>query len=202
MKKFLIISLLIIAGLGIYFTINRTNDNEYSTTAVEAINKYRGENSVNYIIHEHQVKDGEIVFYLRNINNGQIVVSYEYVRKTKRGWKWVYGGGHSGSGLSLNNPGDFLGESLSYQFTRDLSDTEIGDNPFPMIYGIILNPDISRVVVKDYKNEMEKQATIINIRDKFNLYYVFLDPNQGEKFDIITYSADGKELYTKTIDEK
>lgn len=202
MKKLiiLILILILIIGLGIYLTSYWSNNN-YSKTAIDAINKYRGEDSVNYLIHEHQVEDGELIFYLRNINDGQIVVSFEYVMKTNKGWKWVNGGGHSGSGVSLDNPNDALGKPITNQFAGDLRNVEDGDQSFSMIYGIILRPNISRIVIKDYINGMEKQARIIHIRDKFNLYYVLLDSNQGQKFDIVAYSIDGKELYRETINE-
>ncbi|MGF7047843.1 hypothetical protein J2T13_002349 [Paenibacillus sp. DS2015] len=71
-----------------------------------------------------------------------------------------------------------------------------------MLHGITLNPDIKRVVVKDYKRGIERQAQIINIRDKFNLYFVFIDSNQGQKFDIITYNNSGQKIYIKTINEE
>jgi len=188
-------------GISSYLLFNYITDYSYGNTPIESINKARGKNFVDYVIHEQSVLDGEIIFFLRKINDDQIVVSYEYVRKTWRGWKWIYGGGHSGSGMSLIEPSEVLGEPITYHFSNDQSHTEIGKTPFPMLHGIILNHDIKRVVVKDYKSGLERQAQIINIRDNFNLYFLFIDSNQGKKFDIITYNISGQKIYTKTIDE-
>lgn len=202
MRKILWVCLLVALAVGGYFIFNFIKDNgDYSDTPIEAVNKIRGDNSVDYVIHEHAVSDGEVIFYLRNPNDDQIVVSHEYVRKTWRGWKYIFGGSHAGSGISLIEPDDARGDPFSYQFSRDLSDTEIGKTPFPMLHGIIMNPTIQRVVVKDYITGLERQAAIINLRDKFKLYYVFMDANQGLKFDIITYDNEGQMIYTKTIDD-
>lgn len=201
MKRYisLILILLLIIGLGIFLVFYWIND-DYSNTAIEAINNQRGKDSVNYLIHGHQVEDGELIFYLRNVNDGQIVVSFEYLTKTSRGWKWINGGEHSSSEVSLDNPGEStLGKPITYQFVGDLKKTKNAEQSFSIIYGIILDPDIYRIVIKDYINGMEKQASIVTIRDKFNLYYVLLDSNQGQKFDIVAYSIDGKEIFRETI---
>jgi hypothetical protein len=201
LKKILLIGLLIAICVVSYLIYILKYEKDYSPTAIEAINKVRGDSAVNYLIHEHPVEDGKVIFYLRNINDNQIVVSHEYIRKSYRGWKWIFGGGHSGSGVSLINPSEVLGDPITYFYSNDLIEKEVGETPFPLIHGIILNPEISRVVVKDSHSGLERQATIINVRDKFNLYYVFLDSNQGEKFDIKLFDREGHELAVKTIDE-
>jgi hypothetical protein len=168
---------------------------EPSKTVVEAIEKQRGLGSVDYIMQQHPVSQGEVIFYLSNINDDQIVVSTEYVRKTWRGWKWIYGGGHSGSNIQLNSKLPSR-NGFSYQYIRSTEGTEIGSSPFPMIYGVILDPDITRIVVKDYMSGLDRQAKIIEIKDRFKLYYSFLDEPQGKKFEIIGYSQEGTKIET------
>jgi hypothetical protein len=199
MKK-LLVSLLII-GVALYIFIDHYYDaGKYSETAIEAIQNARSY-PVNYIIHEEPVTDGKVVFFLRYLDDGGTVVTYDYVRKSWRGWQRIYGGGQSGSGISLENPDEsLLKEPVTDHFVRDLSRTEMGETPFPMLHGIILSSEVSRVVAKDYNTGQERQAKIINLRDKFKLYFVFLDVIQGEKFDIIAFRDDGSVHYRKSID--
>jgi hypothetical protein len=197
--KKLLVSLLVV-GVVLFFLIGHYDSGKYSETVIEAIQNSRVY-PVNYVIHEEPVTDGKVVFCLRYLEDGGTVVNFDYVRKSLRGWQRIYGGGHSGSGISLENPDESLSkEPITDHFVRDLSHTEIGETPFPMLHGIILNSEISRVVAKDYNTGMERQAKIINLRDKFKLYFVFLNVSQGEKFDIIAFRDDGSVHYSKTID--
>ncbi|MGF7050802.1 hypothetical protein J2T13_005352 [Paenibacillus sp. DS2015] len=76
MKKLLWASLIVVFGICCYFAFNFITDDSYSNTPINAINKVRGENFVDYVIHEQPTLDGEVIFFLRNINDDQIVVSY------------------------------------------------------------------------------------------------------------------------------
>jgi hypothetical protein len=70
-----------------------------------------------------------------------------------------------------------------------------------MICGVIVNPNISRIVVRDYQTGLEKQASIIEVSEKFKLYYVFLDESQGLKFDIIAYDQNSNVIKQETINQ-
>lgn len=173
-----------------------------STSVVEAIEKVRGDNYIDYIIHQQSVENGELVFFLHNINDGQIQVASEFVKKTGQGWKWGYGGSFGASNVRIDLTREEAKRETFYsQYFPSTKGTEF-DSPFPMIYGIILNPDFSRIVVKDYVAGVEKQTKVVEVNENFRLFYVLVDDVQGKKFDIIGFDHIGGILHTETIDEE
>lgn len=200
MRKLLISSVVSLIGLLIILGFLHFRDGGSSDTVVEAIEKARDVGYVNYIIHEHPVQDGVVVFFLRNMNDGQISVNSEYVRRTRQGWIWGYGGGFSGSNVRLDlTEEEARKESFQSAFFHSTEGTEF-DSPFPMIYGVILNPDITRIVIKDYVKKLERQANIVEVNRNFKLFYLLLE--QGGKFDITAYEEDGKVIKVELIDEE
>jgi hypothetical protein len=134
--------------------------------------------------------------------DGGILIASEYVKKTRSGWKWVTGGGHSGSNLRLDlTDAEASKQSLTNVYFPSTDGTGFGKSPFPMIFGVVLNPEISRMVIKDSNQRLERQAEIVEVNKNFKLYYVFLDPNQGKKFDITGYNESGTVVKAEAIDE-
>jgi hypothetical protein len=174
---------------------------EGSPTVVEAIEKIREPGYVSYMIHEHQIAAGEVAFFLRKTSSGGYTIAAEYVRKVGNGWKWGYGGSF---GASNYHPGLSDAEARKESFTAiylpGTEGTEFGSTPFPMYYGIILHPDISRIVVKD-STGYEKQAQIVPVEQNFKLFYVFMDASQGTKFEITAYDPSGNIVRRVTQDE-
>lgn len=199
-RQVLLISLVVIC-LSTIFGYFYLQDEDSSASVVEAIEKVRGDNYVDYIIHQQPVENGELVFFLRNIHDGQVQVVSEFVKKTWKGWKWGYGGSFGASNVRLDlTQEEAKRETFCSQYLPSTKGAEF-DSPFPMIYGIVLNPDFSRIVVKDYVTGLEKQTKLVEVNENFRLFYVLLDDVQGKKFDIIAFDRFGGILHTVTIDE-
>lgn len=118
-----------------------------------------------------------------------------------KGWLWEDGGNFSDSnirrGLSDKEVKD---KGFYVDYLSGKGSSIYGSSPFPMIYGIALNPEISRITVKDYKTDLEKQAEIVTVEPNFRLFYVFVDKAQGTQFDITGYTKDGRTLQRTKID--
>jgi hypothetical protein len=201
LKRILLVIALLLICLCTYLGYLYLREDDSSKSIVEAIEKARGDNYVNYIIHQQPVNNGMMVFFLRNFNDGQIQVSSGFVKKTRQGWKWSYGGSFGATNVRLDlSPEEAKGESFYSSYFPSTTGTEY-DSPFPMIYGVILNPDISRIVVRDYITGLERQTDVVEINKHFKLFYVLIDDAQGKNFDIIAYDHDGGILRTETIDQ-
>jgi hypothetical protein len=198
MKKVLLFSICIVLGIGLFLYIYLEQGS--AKTAVEAIEKSRGFH-MDDIVLQKDIEDGQVVFYLRKINDGQQVVSAEYVKKTLLGWKWVYGGGHSLPNYQGSNPDMIKEESWSAQYFPSTRSTEFGKSPFPMLFGVVKDSDINSIAVRDLKNLKEQKAEIVQTNGSLRFWYVFVTEQQGGKFAISAMSKDGTAVSAKTIDE-
>ncbi|GAB6931098.1 hypothetical protein JCM10914A_50810 [Paenibacillus sp. JCM 10914] len=202
MKKVTIIMILIFLTGVVYAGYAYIQDDEAKPTPVEAIEVVRGEGYVDYIIHQQPADEGEIIFFLRNIKDDNVVVNAEYVQKTRRGWIWGFGGGFTSSDPRINLPhADAQYSTFSMMYLPSTKGSDMFVSPFPMVWGTSSEPGVSRVVVKDYNTGLEKQATTVKVSDLFTLFYVLIEEDQGLKFDIIAYDGNGKELAREIIDE-
>jgi hypothetical protein len=204
LKKYLVVLLVASAviGLSVYVYKGAYDGIGSSPSAVAAIEKQRGLGYVSYMIHEHAIPDGEIAFFIRNMPNDRINIGAEYVRKTSKGWNLGWGGSFGASNIRLGLSDVEAGqETFHAEYFSSTEGSEYGSSPFPMFFGVILNPDISRMTVKDYVTGMVKQAEIIEVERNLKLFYVLVDKTQGTKFDITGYAADGSVKHKKTTDE-
>ena len=193
--------LIAVVTVGGYVTFARSNSDS-SPTVIAAIEKQRGSGYVSYMIHEYAVSDGEVAFFLRNMPNNWINIGAEYVNRTSKGWRWGFGGSFGASNIRLGlNDTEARKETFHAEYFPSTEGSGFGSSPFPMYYGVIVNPDITRITVKDKMTGLEKQAEIIAVERNFKLFYVLFDKAQGKKFDIIGYSADGSIKHKETTDE-
>ncbi|MBT2764048.1 hypothetical protein [Paenibacillus sp. ISL-20] len=198
MKKILLISICIFMGIiGLFLFIEKDSSN----TAIEAKEKSRGF-QIDDIVLQKDILNGQLVFFLRNINDGQQVVSAEYVKKTLLGWKWVFGGGHSLPNYQGENQKMIIDESWSTQYLPSTRNTEFGKSTFPILFGVIKNSEINSVIVRDLKNSKELKAEIVKTNSSLRFWYVFVKEDQGKKFTISAMSKDETEVSVKTIDEE
>lgn len=200
MKKILlvIIAIVIIITVVVFLFLSSRGG---QGTMVEAIEEVRGARYVEYVIHEDYLLDGAFIFYLKNMNNDSLVLSGEYVKKMLNGkWKWVNGGGHSGTHLSL--PHDYDGRSIpfSHQYMRVVEDKQ-HKIPFPIVFGGISDPSITRLVVRDTQSGLERQVKIIMVNDVFRFYYVYLSETAGYSLDIIAYNGRNEIIYRESVDQ-
>jgi len=202
MRRSLFIVLLLATTVIIGSCKITNSSSDASITAIAAIEKVRGAGFVSYMIHEHLVPGGEVAFFIRNMPNDQIDINAEYVKKTSKGWNWGYGGGFGATNvrMGLSNT-EARKETFRVEYFPSTAGSSFGSSPFPMFYGVVLNPDITRMTVKDYLTGLEKQAEIIEVERNFKLFYTFVDQAQGTKFDVIGYAADGTVIHKETTDE-
>jgi hypothetical protein len=202
MKKLIISSVIVVLfGIGFYWGYVYFDEEDSSESIVSAIEKVRGENFVNYLIHEAPVEGGRLVFFTRSINDGQIQTNAEFVKKTRHGWKWGYGGSFGSSNLRLDlTPEKAEQETFLSCYFPSTKGTEFS-SPFPMVYGVILNPHITSIVVKDYVTGLERQTEVVEVNEHFKLFYTLLDEEQGKKFELIGFNRQGEIVHTETIDE-
>ena len=170
-----------------------------SNTVVGAINK--GLNGVslgpvNYIVKELPTNGGKVVFYIRNINDNQIVFDIRYVKKTLYGWKVTsYGGEMGGSSISYHPSARAIKGMPILQMYLPKSN---GVNLDPMIVGTIADTNIREVVIK-YKSGLEKQANMIKVNDAFKIFHQFVNGKNGNSYNIITYHSEGTVLKQKKM---
>lgn len=198
MKKIVVatgvVLIFLFVGFGLYLFLNEGKD-----TIIKAIEEIKGENHVEYVIHEDYFSNGAFVYYLRTADD-TLVLSSEYVKKTILGkWKWVFGGSHSQSHLSLVDAYSGSGMPISHQFLPVIEKRQYRI-PFPVIYGGIVDPAVKRIVVRSHETGLERQAKILPVNDLFQFYYMYVTESEGAKFDILAYDGMNKILYEELID--
>lgn len=170
-----------------------------SNTVVGAINN--GLNGVsfgpvNYLIKELPINGGKIVFYIRNINDNQIVLDIRYVKKTLDGWKVTsYGGEMGGSSISYRPSERAINGMPILQMYLPKSN---GVNLNPMIVGTIADPNTSEIVIKN-KSGLERQANMIKVNDAFKIFYQFVNGKVGNPYNIIAYNSEGTVIKEKNL---
>ena len=200
-RVYLLLLLVVAVVVGGYLTF-ASSSSDSSPTVIAAIEKQRGSGYVSYMIHEYAVSNGEVAFFLRNMPNGWINIGAEYVNKTSKGWRWGIGGSFGASNIRLGlNDTEARKETFHAVYFPSSEGSGFGSSPFPMYYGVVINPDITRISVKDNMTGLEKQAEIITVERNLRLFYVFVDKAQGTKFDIIGYAVDGSIKHKETTDE-
>ena len=203
LRRYVTLAMLAACVLAVVFVviIDRESQDEGSPTVVAAIEKFRREGYVDYIIHEKLVPGGEVAFYLQNRESNQPNVNADFVKKSSEVWSWSFGGSMAATNLHLGLTNEEArGTQFMFSYIHDTAGSPYGKSPFPMIYGIATNPDITRMTVKDASG-MEKQAEMIEVERHFTLFYVFVDKEQGPLFDVIGYDAEGKVVHQDKVDE-
>lgn len=192
----LLLASILVAGFYTYRSYDTSN-----ATIVGAIEEMRGEDKVEYIVHEDRTPQGAFLYYLRTDGDGSPLVHSDYVEKTLFDrWKWVFGGMHGGFDLSLVDPyEEERGVPFSSQFLPIL-EVEKHKLPYPVVFGGLSDPGISRVVVSDSETGSQHEATIIPYNDHFRLYFAYLNGSDLWKVKIDAFDEHGTMIDTETIE--
>ncbi len=174
MKKKVILITFILIVVSLFLLIKF---NSGAKTIEEAINVL-GSKQVS-IIHEEKNDKGSIVFSYTSDGN---TLYTAIVSKGISGYKTVY----SGVQGDIKFTSEKLG--LSYNYFPSIKKTEI-----PIYFGLIGNPDISKVKIIEKKRNIEDEAKIINANGT-RIWLVYMDKFEGSDFDIIGLSEEGKEV--------
>lgn len=143
-------------------------------TIEEAIEKT--DRQVVQIIHQEKVKEGEVVFYYKGINNGKsYTMASGYIKRTLGGWKWVTGGEHSVNGQPIT--------VQYFPLTKEA--------PFPLAFGKINNSEIAKVRVQTEKVTSYKETRIVK-NGSTRIWFVFLKPSEGVLTKVVGQSSEGE----------
>jgi hypothetical protein len=189
MKRIIILLIIVAAAFGVNQYLKKVS----SGTAVEEIVQKRG--AIGELLAEKEVRDGEVVFYLRQDGDRAPVLSADYVNKSFIGWKWAAGGGHSLPAASETET------AWSYQYMDATKGSFFNHSPFPLLFGTFNNLAINAVTIKSTKTGQETQAEVISTLEKVKLWYAFIPEEQGKSFDLTGFASPGEVISKKHIYE-
>ncbi|GIQ69614.1 hypothetical protein XYCOK13_24380 [Xylanibacillus composti] len=193
MKKWffgILILLLFISGGLSYW--NWSSEGGYATPleAVHAFRSYKGT-----LIHEHDVDGGKVLFLHRGLQVDEWNFQAEYVKETRRGWIWGYGGGHSAA-FGDHPPS----ERWSYQYFPSTKGTPY-ESPFPMLYGLMDSAHHTVSVHSHTTGENYRTAGLHVDQLGVKLWYFFLTEGDGQQFTLTFLSEKNEVMDTMYIDE-
>jgi hypothetical protein len=192
-KRSFVWIIIIVIGLGVYQFLKKDS----TGTALEEIERSRG--AISELLEEKEVRNGEVVFYLRQNGSRDPVLSADYVKKTFLGWKWASGSGHTLPASSEINASPKTDTIWSYQYITATKGTLWSDSPFPLLFGTINNPLITKVIVKSLQTGQETEAKIIPSKGIIKLWYVFIPQDQGSSYELTGLSNTGEMLSKKRM---
>jgi hypothetical protein len=192
-KRIFIWLIVIVIGLGVYQFLKKDS----TGTALEEIERSRG--TISELLEEKEVRNGEVVFYIRQDGSREPVLSADYVKKTFLGWKWTSGGGHSLPLASRTDTSPKTDTVWSYQYIAATKGTLWSDSPFPLLFGTFNNPQVTKVTVKSIQTGQETEAKIIPSKGIVKLWYVFIPQDQGSSYELTGLSNTGEMLSKKRI---
>ncbi|QGQ99495.1 hypothetical protein EHS13_33870 [Paenibacillus psychroresistens] len=187
MKRIVIVLIVIALAFGVKLYLNKAS----SGTAIDEIERKRG--SIGELLEEREVRDGEVVFYMRQEGERAPVLSADYVNKSFLGWKWAVGGGHSLPAASGNET------AWSFQYMDATKGSFFNHSPFPLVFGTVNNPAITAVTIKSVKTGQETIADLITSKSNITLWYAFIEEEQGKAFDLTGLAKSGETVSKKHI---
>jgi hypothetical protein len=188
-KRIVILLIIVPVAFGVSQNLKKSS----SGTAVEEIEQKRG--AIGELLEEKEVRDGEVVFYLRQNGDRAPVLNADYVNKSFLGWKWAAGGGHSLTAATE------IETAWSYQYMAATKGTFFNHSPFPLLFGTFNNPAISTVTLKSALTGQETKAEVILSKGKVMLWYAFISEEQGKSFELTGLTSTGEIVSVKHISE-
>jgi hypothetical protein len=193
MKKSVLFILFTVIMVSTVFSLHKYKVSAHSPE--EAILKVR--NNIGRVVHKLNIDNGELIFYQKDLGNGTIGLSCDFVKKTVWGWKWINGGGHSISQYAGNNHQQLLDSSWTDQYFPAMKGT-----PFPMLFGLINNAAATNVTISFIENGGNSKAEVIPLKNGQLLWYKQLGESDGKKFELVLSDKNGQQLSFKSIDEE
>lgn len=154
----------------------------------ESIHQILNERGYEKIVHQQEVDNGVVVFYIPNIQSNGMVSELNsiFIKRTTLGWEGTNDRG--GYSTSIN-------EDISSQYLQK-SDKQ---SPFPMLYGEINNSDITQIKVINLESNHEYLAETIET-ESHNIWFVFLDDQEGE-YEILGLSESNEVITSVDSDD-
>lgn len=169
------------------FTFSYFLTDDSSPTALEAIERMRED--IGTVFHEASTDKGTLFFLVREDDQ---MIDAEYAKRTILGWKWGNGGS-----ISLASEHPLHDSAFSTKYVPNGKENPF-DSPFPMLFGVILDPEIDSLQVVSEKTGKTLQAEIIdNELFPFRLWYAQLPLKQGKLFSITAFGKDGETIISE-----
>jgi peptide methionine sulfoxide reductase MsrB len=178
--KLLIITLILFLILILFLRSN--NDKE--------LNAILQDERIRTIIHQEEVPNGIVIFYVPNIKgDGTAEASFEarFIKKTITGWKATLDrGGTSGT----------LDQDIYSQYLTKFD----SKSPFPMLFGEITNPNIEKIMVQYQDGQKVNHVKTIKEKGE-HIWFVFVDePKEETTYIIKGFTSSGQLI--ETIEEE
>ncbi|QYR21851.1 hypothetical protein KZ483_02065 [Paenibacillus sp. sptzw28] len=159
-------------------------------TPEEAVQKFRHFPFMR-VIHQEPVDGGVLLFIKRYYQKSGTDLQVEYVRKMWLGWKWAYGGGYGTSGGLDKAALTWMG--LPYK--------GIGE-PFPLVFGEILDTSVKKVIVITSGQTPGKYAAKVADTDTGGaIWFATLPLSAEASYEIEALNGKGEIVARKTIDD-
>jgi len=189
MKKFWIILFVIFVGAGVFIFLQ---DNSAASPQEAIVHRV----GTGKIYEEIDVPKGRLVFYHRGST-----INADFVKKSWKGWKWGYGGGHT-IPVFKQQAKKYEHVDFSAQYFSSVRGMGL-HMPYPMLFGVITNPDVASISVLSKQTEDNFRATILsNGRDPYRIWYLLMDEVQGTQFEISAVSSKHEILDVIAMDEE
>lgn len=159
-------------------------------TPEAAVEQFRGGSSSPYVIHQEPVDEGMLLFKT-STRQESTNLQVEYVRKTRLGWKWVWGGGFSNSKAS-DKP-----SAVHYMSLPELKGVS---TPFPMLFGYLFDPSVVRITIETTKDG-GYEAKQIEAGPDERIWFVFLPSSADMPYEIKGYDESGEQIASKIVDD-
>ncbi len=155
-----------------------------------AIMEQRGSGDRLRIIHIEPLHDGVLVLYRKFHESDGFDIQAEYVRYTWDGWRWVWGGGSSGS----------IGADPDGVYVEYFPPTNGSPRtPFPMVYGVVNDSNIRQVRVTDGE-AFETIVKPLSVPwDGQRSWYAWVPANAGGTLTVSGIGAKGETITLKTF---
>jgi hypothetical protein len=186
-KRIVILLIIVAVAFGINLYLKKAS----SGTAVEEIEQKRG--PIGELLEEKEVRDGEVVFYLRKDGDRAPVLSADYVNNSFLGWKWAAGGGHTLPAASKTET------VWSYQYMAATKGSFFNHSPFPLLFGTFNNPAITSVTLKSVQTGQDTKAEILLSKGNDRIWYVFITEELGKSFELTGFTSTGEIVSVKHI---
>ncbi|WNF35228.1 hypothetical protein RJD24_12200 [Bacillaceae bacterium IKA-2] len=148
----------------------------------------------NEILHKEVVEHGVVVFYIPNIKSPDEEVSASelgaiFIKKTLFGWEGTFNRG----GYSTSIPENFTSKYLPQFGTEN-------NSPFPILFGEIINPEITQMNIISDENNILHEAKVITT-GYHKIWFVFLDEEKQLDYEVqgLSYT---NEIITSISDRK
>ncbi|MGN7470567.1 hypothetical protein [Brevibacillus sp. SAFN-007a] len=171
------------------FSFSYVLTDDSSPTPLEAIESIREE--IGTIFHEASTEKGTLFFLVREDSQ---TIDAEFAKKTILGWKWGNGGSHTIPAVSEVPLPD---SAFSTHYIANGKENPF-DSPFPMLFGVILDPEIDSLTVVNAKTGKTLEVEIIDHElFPFRLWYAQLPLKHNEMFSITAFGKDGETIITE-----